>query len=92
MRINDNTPTNRKGAKMAIERTYTEPMQLVHTPVAVERIKHLSDIRRVSKAAIVREFVDAQIEEAERRAGIADGEERAERVVRDAEERLAHTQ
>lgn len=58
---------------MAIERRYTEPLQVVDTPEKVARIERLATVRKVSKAAIVRELTDAGIEEAERAAGIDPG-------------------
>ena len=66
---------------MAIERRYTEPLQVVETPAMVGRIERLSDKRKVSKAQVVRELLAAGIDDAERAAGI----------VSDTQEAVAHT-
>lgn len=66
---------------MAIERRYTEPLQVVDTPEMVARITRISDRRKVSKALVVRELIAAGIDDAERAAGIAP----------DAPEALAHS-
>lgn len=55
---------------MAIERRFTEPLQVVETPEMVGRIERLATERKVSKAQIVRELLAAGIDDAERAAGI----------------------
>lgn len=59
---------------MAIERRYTEPLQVVDTPQQVARITRIADTRKVSKAQVVREMIEAGIDEAERTAGIEPGD------------------
>lgn len=76
---------------MAIERQYTDPLQVVDTPVMAERLTHVADVRKVSRARVIRELLAAGIAQAEQAAGIADGEVRAERVVAERAERLAET-
>lgn len=67
---------------MALERRFTEPLQVVETPAMVGRIQRLADVRRVSKAQVVREILAGGIAAAERDAGIDP----------DRAETLAHSQ
>lgn len=66
---------------MALERRFTDPLQVVETPIMLERIQHVSDVRKVSRAHVIREMIAAEIVGQEAAAGIEDGQDRAERVI-----------
>ncbi len=50
---------------MAVEAKYTQPLQVVETPLMRERITAIADREKISQAQVIRELIAAAIDERE---------------------------
>lgn len=51
---------------VAVEAKYTAPLQVVATPVLRDRVKTIADAEHISQAQVMREILEAGIDDRER--------------------------